>query len=59
MALKETKALELGCMVMAQGENLVSALFSKSKVFQAEMYVIKACLTIEIETLVFCQSSCY
>jgi hypothetical protein len=38
MALKQAKALELECMAIAQGRNLVATLF------QAEEYAIKTCV---------------
>jgi hypothetical protein len=40
MALKQAKALELGCTAMAQGRNLV---------FQAEVYVIKVCVVENLD----------
>jgi hypothetical protein len=43
MVPRQTKALELGCIVTEQGGNLVSVLVSTQQSSRREVYAIKAC----------------
>jgi hypothetical protein len=51
MAPKQAKALELGCVPIAQGKKLRFSPGQYATVFQAEVYAIETCVVENVERL--------